>query len=464
MKNNPTFPSLNSRRQFIKQTSLISLGFILLSRCSANMEGKKIATQIELKKDPKNYLDLPEGFEYRIISRMGEKMDDGFFVPGRADGMGTFAGPDGKVIVVRNHENGPEPLENSPFGLKNELFDQIDSQLLYDAGKGEKPGLGGTTTFIYNEETGKVERQYMSLAGTYRNCAGGVTPWNSWLTCEEDVTKPEGNHVEIEHGYVFEIPAQAEGIVQPRPIKAMGRFNHEAVCVDPSSGIVYQTEDRHDGLIYRFIPEVAGKLHEGGHLQVMAIKGQPSLDTRNWEESAIALNQPLQIEWLDVDDVLSLEDTLRYEGFEKGAARFARGEGMWFGEGELFFACTNGGPAKYGQVFRYAPSEAEGQPEEAQKPGVLELFAESPDKTILHCCDNLTIAPWGDVVLCEDNGDLNHIRGINKNGEIYNFAINRSSSSEFAGLVFSPSGKTMFVNIQESGETLAITGPWEQLA
>lgn len=464
MKTNPVFPSPRSRRQFIKHTSLVSLGFLLLSRCSSNMEGKEVATQIELKKDPNNYLDLPEGFEYKIISRMGEPMDDGFLVPGRADGMGGFAGPDGKVIVVRNHENSPEPLENSPFGLKNELFDQIDSQLLYDAGKGEKPGLGGTTTFIYNEESGRVERQYMSLAGTYRNCAGGVTPWNSWLTCEEDVTKPEDNHVEIEHGYVFEIPAQAEGIVQPRPIKAMGRFNHEAVCVDPQTGIVYQTEDRHDGLIYRFLPNVAGKLHQGGRLQVMAIKGQPSLDTRNWEASKVALNQPLQVEWLDVDDVLSPEDTLRYEGFEKGAARFARGEGMWFGDGELFFACTNGGPAKYGQVFRYMPSEKEGQEAEAQNPGVLELFAESPDKTILHCCDNLTIAPWGDVILCEDNGDLNHIRGINKHGEIYNFAINRSSSSEFAGLVFSPSGKTMFVNIQESGETLAITGPWETLA
>lgn len=454
----------NSRRHFIKQTSLVSLGFIFLSKCSTGSDIKEVPTGLTVQKDPKKYLDLPEGFQYKIISKMGNKMDDGFLVPGRADGMGAFEGADGKVIVIRNHENSPEYFDFSPFGKKNELFAQIDPNLVYDAGKGEKPGLGGTTTFVYNETTGAIEKEFMSLAGTYRNCAGGVTPWNSWLTCEEDVTKPEDNHVEVEHGYVFEIPASAEGIVEPTPIKAMGRFNHEAVAVDPKTGIIYQTEDRHDGLIYRFIPDVPGKLVEGGKLQALVVKGRPTLDLRNWDGPKINLREPMQVEWVDVEDILSPEDNLRYQGAEKGAAVFARGEGIWFGEGELFFACTNGGSERTGQVFRYQPSEKEGTAEEVENAGLLELFAESADKTILHNCDNLTIAPWGDVMLCEDNGELNHIRGINKNGEIYTFGINRSSRSEFAGLVFSPSGKTLFVNIQESGETLAITGPWEQLA
>jgi secreted PhoX family phosphatase len=176
------------------------------------------------------------------------------------------------------------------------------------------------------------------------------------------------------------------------------------------------------------------------------------------------LRRPLPVYWLDVENILSPEDDLRYQGFEKGAARFARGEGIWFGNGELFFACTNGGPAETGQVFRYTPSEKEGTAEENQQPGTLELFAESEDKSLLYCCDNLTVAPWGDILLCEDNGEVNHIRGIDKNGQIYTFAVNRSSNSEFAGLVFSPSGKTLFVNIQGSGETIAISGPWEELA
>ncbi|PHN01615.1 alkaline phosphatase PhoX [Flavilitoribacter nigricans] len=455
------------RRDFIQQSALISLGFLALARCTGSVDkGTKTPPDFDLslKTDPQQYMDLPDGFEYRIISRVGEKMDDGFLVPGRADGMGAFSGPDGKVIVVRNHENSPLPLDYSPFGKKNELLSQGDLAKLYDAGNSEMPGLGGTTTFIYNESTGQVERQYLSLAGTYRNCAGGVTPWNSWLTCEEDVTK-KSDKIEKDHGFVFEIPATDQiGIVDPVPITAMGRFNHEAVAVDPKTGIVYQTEDAGNGLFYRYIPEVRGQLHAGGRLQALAIIDQPGLDTRNWESAAVRIGSPLQVRWIDMDDVLSPADDLRLRGSAAGAARFARGEGIWFGEDELYFACTNGGPKRHGQVFRYRTAPGEGTPDETQTPGTLELFAESEDKTVLHMCDNLTIAPWGDVLLCEDNGELNHIRGINRDGKIYDFAVNRSSSSEFAGLVFSPSGKTLFVNIQESGETVAITGPWERFS
>lgn len=455
------------RRSFLGQSALISLGFLSLYRCTRlesgdSTSGKQPEIDLTLKKDPKSYLDLPEDFEYRIISRAGQMMDDGFLVPGRADGMGAFAGEDGRVIVVRNHENSPLPLAYSPFGPDNGMLSQIDLTKVYDSGNGQLPGLGGTTTFIYNEESGVVERQYLSLAGTYRNCAGGVTPWKSWLTCEEDVTRKGGNIMQ-DHGYVFEIPATDQiGLIDPVPITAMGRFNHEAVAVDPKTGIVYQTEDQGDGLFYRYIPEVAGHLHAGGRLQVLAIVDQPSFDTRNWEVRSLAIQEPMEVQWLDIDDVESPQDDLRYRGFVAGAARFARGEGIWFGENELFFACTNGGPTRYGQVFRYRTSPYEGTPGEAEAPARLELFAESPDKTVLHMCDNLTIAPWGDVLLCEDNSELNHIRGINREGKIYDFALNCGSTSEFAGLVFSPSGKTLFVNIQESGETLAITGPWER--
>lgn len=127
---------------------------------------------------------------------------------------------------------------------------------------------------------------------------------------------------------------------------------------------------------------------------------------------------------------------------------------MWAGDNEIYFACTNGGPQKLGQVFRYTMNGSN---------GTLELFAESTDKSLLHMCDNLTISPEGSVFLCEDNGELNRIHFIDAKGAIHLFGINRSSKSELAGLAFSPSGKTLFVNIQENGETLAITGPWEQL-
>ncbi len=453
-----------NRRKFIERTALVSLGFVALSRCGRSPAEEKKPYDPAPKVDPQNYLDLPEGFEYRIISRAGEKMDDGLLLPGAPDGMGAFEAQQGRVIVVRNHENSPIPPEQGPFGEQHQLLTQIDTHKIYDLGNTEFPGLGGTTTFVYNEASGKIEQQFLSLAGTYRNCAGGITPWNTWLSCEEDVTN-KNQTSEKDHGFVFEVPATEEiGLVDPVPITAMGRFNHEAVAVDPKTGIVYQTEDTSDSLFYRYIPESLGNLHAGGRLQVLAIRDQPSLDTRNWENTSIALNQSFDVEWLDVEDVLSPDNDLRIKGFQKGAARFARGEGIWFGQDELYFACTNGGPGLHGQVFRYRTSSEEGTEGEITQPGRLELFAESTDKTILHMCDNLTIAPWGDIILCEDNGELNHIRGINQEGQIYTFGVNRNSTSEFAGLVFSPSGKTMFVNIQESGETLAITGPWERLA
>lgn len=454
------------RRAFLKQSTLVSLGFLGLSQYALGLANSTNLFDglAGLLPDPDEYLDLPEGFSYKIISKAGEKMDDGFLVPGRPDGMGVFKGRNKReVVLVRNHENSPEPLKNSPFGVNNELLSKIDRRHFYDAGAMQNPSLGGTTTLIFNEKKQKIERQYLSLAGTNRNCAGGITPWGSWLSCEEDATIV-GENIEKDHGFVFEVPAMHEGIVKPLPITGMGRFNHEAVAVDPKSSIVYQTEDRHDGLIYRYVPQVKEKLHKGGTLQVLALKDNKGFDTRNWDGPLLPVGRPMEVEWLDIDNVLSPEDDLRFRGHEMGASRFARGEGIWFGENELYFACTNGGPNQYGQVFRYRLSPDEGKESNKSQSATLELYAESTDKDVLHMCDNLTIAPWGDLILCEDNGEMNHIRGIRPNGERYTFATNRSSRSEFAGAVFSPSGKTLFVNIQENGDTIAITGPWDRLA
>jgi secreted PhoX family phosphatase len=242
----------------------------------------------------------------------------------------------------------------------------------------------------------------------------------------------------------------------------MGRFNHEAVAVDPATGIVYLTEDRGDGLFYRFIPNTNRRLANGGKLQALAILGENSRDTRNWEEGnapEFPVREPRDVAWIDLDNIDSPEDDLRLQGFERGAAVFARGEGIWFGDNELYFACTNGGKIAAGQVFRYTPSEEEGTSGEARSPGKLELFAEPNDKKILKSCDNLAIAPWGDVVLCEDDSHP-FVVGITPKGECYQLAENVGYESEMAGGVFSPSGQTFFVNLQKPGITVAITGPW----
>ena len=463
---------MRSRRNFIKVSGIATLGFMGLNRWlqtpleAAPLKNTGVGYG-PLVKDPQGLFNLPKGFSYRIISKKGDKMDDGLLLPGAPDGMAAFAGKKGRVIVVRNHENGAESFENGAFGATNELLDKIASDRFYDYGKKKNPSLGGTSTFVYNPTSGKIETQYLSLTGTTRNCAGGPTPWNSWLTCEESTAKVgayDGNG-EKDHGYVFEVPATEKiGLCDPNPIKGMGRFNHEAVAVDPRTGIVYLTEDRGDSLIYRFIPSTPGKMHNGGKLQALAIKDQKSFDTRNWESLTtpkFPLREMKDVEWINIENVESPEDDLRTQGFNNGAACFARGEGMWYGKNEIYFACTNGGHISSGQVFRYIPSASEGKSDERNLPGKLELFAESRDKEILKNRDNLTVAPWGDVVLCEDASHP-FLVGINTAGEYYKLAENIGYQSEFAGGVFSPSGETFFVNVQGAGLTLAITGPWKK--
>ena len=450
------------RRNFLRHCSVISFGFLGLSRCvSSESSRTELFRYGALVKDPEGYLDLPPGFKYQIISKAGTQMSDGLLLPGMPDGMAAFSSTAGKTILIRNHELSPKSFEYGAFGNKNERLGQLDPSMIYDYGKGDIPSLGGTSTLVYDEAIGKVELEYLSLAGTNRNCAGGLTPWGSWITCEEDVSKISDT-AEKNHGYNFEVMASDKiKMSQPIPITDMGRFNHEAICVDPKTGIVYQTEDRGDSLIYRYLPHEKGSLAKGGKLQVLCIQEAKSLDTRNWDDRTFQVTESKSVYWIDIDNVDSPEDDLRLRGFDKGAARFARGEGMWYGDGELFFACTSGGPDELGQVFKYIPSQFEGTNRETEDPAKLILFAESDDKHILKNCDNLTVAPWGDVILCEDHQDA-YLRGITPEGQIYTLGHNVGHKSEFAGATFSPSGQTLFVNIQGPGHTLAITGPWGQ--
>jgi len=445
-----------SRKQFLKQTLAISAGFYGLSHFVVHPK-RLLAHPLE-RTNP--WLELPKGFEAKVISEKGKEMSDGFLVPGDADGMGTFS-INGKTVIVRNHELSPGDLNDSPFGKDNSLLERVSDKQLFDYGHGKNPSLGGTTNIVFNEKTGEVEKEYLTLAGTNRNCAGGITPWDSWISCEEDVTQ-KTKHNESNHGYNFEVPAEATSIVDPVPLKDMGRFNHEAVSVNPESGYVYQTEDAHDGLIYRFLPNKKGKLHKGGKLQALKIRGEHGFDTRNWKNEELRVGKVLDVEWITLSDVTPKEDDLRLRGLQQGAAVFARGEGMWYGNKEIYFACTNGGSRKLGQVFRYIPSPQEGKKREFSNSGKLQLFAESDDRDTLKHCDNLTVAPWGDVILCEDSSNA-FIRGITPQGDNYNIARNIFSKSELAGSCFSPSGKYLFVNIQQDGLTLAITGPWQSL-
>ena len=458
-----------SRREFLKLASVVPAGFLGLRHALAKVQSLEDAQTVlgALEPDPYGLLMLPRGFRYRVFSQVGEKMDDGLLVPGLHDGMAAFPGPNGRTILVRNHEMSAGSYPGGgAFGWTFERLGRLDPDRIYDSGHG-RPPLGGTTTVVFNTDTQQVEKQFLSLAGTVRNCAGGPTPWNTWISCEE--TQQRANErFEKDHGYNFEVPVTTDiGLADPIPLTAMGRFTHEAVAVDPRTSIVYQTEDDDDGLIYRFLPREPERLHAGGKLQALSVIGRPSCDMRNWMDVAgqpaglaIEPGKLRDVAWIDLEDIQSPANDLRHRGFEAGAARFARAEGMWYGRRAVYWACTSGGRNRKGQIWRYVPSQFEGQADEKTAPGQLELFLEPNDRRLVENCDNLTVAPWGDLILTEDGPNEQFVVGVRPDGTIYQLGKNMANHSEIAGPTFSPDGTTLFLNIQHMGISLAVTGPW----
>lgn len=458
-----------NRRRFM-QTIAVAATVPAIGTATANT--KSNAGFGKLRPDPNGILDLPQGFSYAVISRHGEEMDDGLLVPARHDGMAAFSGDGGTIRIVCNHENPAQVQKSGAFGAGAGRLERIDRSKVYDFGKGSTPGTGGTTTIVYDPRERLRKRIHLSLAGTEINCCGGPTPWGSWLSCEELFRNPGANlewggvaNREKKHGYVFEVPAALDEPSDPVPLKAMGRFEHEAAAVNPATSIVYLTEDRHQSLLYRFIPHVPGKLREGGRLQALGIKGVPEFDTRNWTSGQkLKPGTWLTATWIDLEEPDVVENDLRFRGREKGATIFARGEGLCYADGEFYMTATIGGSQRLGQVFRYRPSPDEGMPAEDRNPGRLALLAESTSDSLLRHADNLTMSPWGDLLVCEDTAGHCGLVGLQLDGTQYPVADNAYTNSELAGVCFSPDGSTFFVNIQERGMTVAVTGPWSKAA
>ena len=421
-------------------------------------------------------LHLPEGFKYRKLSQIGMPMSDGFPTPARSDGMAAFRAPGregrGRTRVVRNHE----VLFQSP------AIGPADKA--YDARTG-----GGTTTLEVSQNRQLVD-SWVSLNGTSSNCAGGATPWETWITCEETTNGPDANRtfigttidIEQKHGYLFEVPASRGlgELVEGTPIRQAGRFAHEAIAVDPASGAIYQTEDdfAYASGFWRYLPPNNPfwdkRVEDGGRLQILKIAGRPNADLSRDQQVGV----PLPVEWVDIEDPdpvfpqgIENDPAARLvylEGEAKGAAKFSRLEGIDYFNRQIFFVSTQGGGPPFvgrgptggfgdgwGQVWVY----------DIRSKTVTLLF-ESPSQAILDMPDNITITPRRKaVLLCEDSSGANYLRGLTQDGLLFDFALNAypgATGDEFAGATFGPDTQTLFVNLQATGVTFAIWGPWQR--
>ncbi|MFI6057947.1 alkaline phosphatase PhoX [Streptomyces sp. NPDC051286] len=405
--------------------------------------------------DPDGLLDLPQGFRYRVLSREGDRLRSGEGrVPSNHDGMAAFTGHRGRVHLVRNHENRVTAKIPVPT---------VDG-LTYDP-----MGKGGCTA-LELDSRGTVLGERVAIAGTAVNCAGGRTPWNTWLTCEETEDRAGTNGYTKDHGFIFEVDGADPSRTGAVPLAAMGRFQHEAVAIDPDSGIVYETEDAFDrpfGLFYRFLPEKplggTGSLRAGGELQAMRVPGVPDLSVV--QETGASLDR---IEWVPVPDPQAAGTPIRFQDFgPKGITHAQKLEGCYWGGSSVYFvssfARSAAGSAAdhFGQVWRYEPKRRRLTLVVVFGPGTdVQLPGESPD--------NICLTSDGGLMVCEDGNGAQHVFGVTRHGEVYAMARGRQNIGtaespewgEFAGVTFAPDGGTMFVNCYTPGTTFAVTGPW----
>lgn len=467
----------SNRRKFLKYsmaTGAASMAFSALAQ-GANTGGesqgkssgygplrpaKCMATGLEL-------LAIPEGFEYMSFGWTGQIMDDGRPTPTDHDGMAVVGKQGNTIALVRNHELSA--------GEGNQCF--------VEGGMYNADEYGGTTNLLFDFVKGEFVKSYTSLGGTIRNCSGGPTPWGSWISCEETFHIWGERADGFNHGYVFDVPGF--GVSNGQPVRAAGRFAHEAVAIDPETGVMYETEDAGTSAFYKYVQPGAGRsdwqtdrqkeepLRDGGELYAMIVD---SMQRKNMG-AGYEPGTTFPVSWELVSDPESKQG--RAFDSAPNAASFSRGEGCWEDDGKIYFVSTNGGAAGLGQVWMYTP-----------KAETVTLIYESTDASDVDGPDNIAISPRGGIILCEDGGsNPKRLIGLSHAGEIFSFVENRIvlnpgdldaidavypgtkanfsdaavedyRSMEWAGATFY--GDWLFANILSPGVTFAIRGPWNR--
>lgn len=430
--------------------------------------------------DPEGLLALPAGFSYQVVTRTGvTTVDSGESTPSNHDGTATFAGERGAVLLVNNHElsgsraNYPHPVP-------------LTADLVYDpAAAGgctvvEVPKSWRTATRTKGHGAVDPVTEWVGIAGTSQNCAGGATPWGTWLTCEETEDKAGANGMTKDHGYVFEVDPYDRGANRnPQPVKALGRYAHEAVVVDPKRGHLYLTEDaaNPNGLLYRWTPP-AGFHHGRGRLDTLSEAAGVLQAFRCFDSGgqfvddlsrATKIGTVLGVDWVDVPDRDAKTTSVRKQFTAGQVTRARKLEGMWWADGGTYIVSSfarEESPVQHdGAVWFYNPSRRT-----LTLKVLLGVNATPGVEGAFDGPDNITVSPYGGLILAEDGNGIQHLFGAQDDGRTYPLARNELNIgtaeapeySEFTGVTFSPDGDTLFANIQTPGIMLAITGPWRR--
>lgn len=345
-----------------------------------------------------NGVRLPAGFTSRIVARSGQTPVTGIAHAWHPapDGGATYATPDGGWVYACNSEIGSQ---------------------------------GGGAGALRFDAQGQPVDAYSILSGTSVNCAGGQTPWNTWLSCEEH-----------DEGLVWECdPFQpGQGIARP----ALGTFSHEAACVDAANEYIYLTEDKGDSCFYRMKPDRYPDL-SSGRLEVAIAGGRNAAG-----EQTLA--------WVEVPNPNPGPDDTPTRNQIEGVLRFARGEGMFFHAGVVYFTTTADN-----RVWAYRTGDA-----------TLRIFYDAAEiaDAPLRDPDNLVVDAGGFVYVAEDSDDLQIVL-IDPDGNPLPFLqLVGHDDSEVAGPAFSPDDTRLYFSSQRGtagdsagGITFEITGPFPRI-